>query len=398
MKKIRIIFLLILFGILFFLYKSQKNFQIKQLKNVEKILYSKDNQIVYSFDNNTFLFNLANNKSIKFPIKSSDSKVIGIYEENIFFVKNTKLYSTANLKKNYSLDKIEDLEILDKFIKIKKNGKFGILNSNLEEIIPIQYENILKGEKLFLAKKNNKFGYINFQGKEQIPFEYDYATLDKSESMIVSKNKRAGVIDLNNKIIISFNYNYLIYNNHIALARDGQKFFLVKNNAPFELDISWLGLNNDKTIFYEKDKKFGLMSLDGNKLTDNIYDEILQKNIDAIIVKKDEKYGLINQEGKELTNLKYDYLYPLNDYFFLGLLENTTEEILINSKGKEIMKISTYKELKELSQNYLILTDIKNKAIYFRNGKKIDYFDEILIIQKDYLIYEYKGKIKKLKL
>ena len=140
------------------------------------------------------------------------------------------------------------------------------------------------------------------------------------------------------------------------------------------------------------------MSLDGNKLTDNIYDEILQKNIDAIIVKKDEKYGLINQEGKELTNLKYDYLYPLNDYFFLGLLENTTEEILINSKGKEIMKISTYKELKELSQNYLILTDIKNKAIYFRNGKKIDYFDEILIIQKDYLIYEYKGKIKKLKL
>ena len=398
MKKIRIIFLLILFGILFFLYKSQKNFQIKQLKNVEKILYSKDNQIVYSFDNNTFLFNLANNKSIKFPIKSSDSKVIGIYEENIFFVKNTKLYSTANLKKNYSLDKIEDLEILDKFIKIKKNGKFGILNSNLEEIIPIQYENILKGEKLFLAKKNNKFGYINFQGKEQIPFEYDYATLDKSESMIVSKNNRAGVIDLNNKIIISFNYNYLIYNNHIALARDGQKFFLVKNNAPFELDISWLGLNNDKTIFYEKDKKFGLMSLDGNKLTDNIYDEILQKNIDAIIVKKDEKYGLINQEGKELTNLKYDYLYPLNDYFFLGLLENTTEEILINSKGKEIMKISTYKELKELSQNYLILTDIKNKAIYFRNGKKIDYFDEILIIQKDYLIYEYKGKIKKLKL
>ncbi|MBR7001057.1 MAG: WG repeat-containing protein [Neisseriaceae bacterium] len=59
---------------------------------------------------------------------------------------------------------------------VTRDHKYGVIDVNGKEIIPLQYEFIGSlGGGLYPAKKDGKRGYINKQGKQIIPFEYDFA-------------------------------------------------------------------------------------------------------------------------------------------------------------------------------------------------------------------------------
>lgn len=397
MKILKNLLIFIIFSFLVYIFISLNDSKLL-LNNFTSILYSKNNKIVYSTKDRLMLLDLDTNKELVLPIKDLNIKILGNIENNIFYIKDDRLYSTLDLNNSLDIKDIISVDIFNQFIKINKNGKFGILNNSLKEVVPCKFDNVLLGDSLFLVNKEGKFGYLDLNGNEKIPFEYDNAMIDKNGTMIVSKEKKAGVIDFNNNIVIDFDYNYLIYNSGIALARTNKEFYKVEKEKRKNLDISWLGINNDKTLFYEKNSKFGLMSLNGIKITENIYDEILQNNIESIVVNRNNQFGLINQKGEEITEINYEFLYPVKNYFFLGLYNNSSEEILINSKGKEIMKLKNYKDIIELSKNYFILFKNNEQIIYFENGKKIDNIDEIISLQNNYLLYRNNQKIKKLKL
>lgn len=141
------------------------------------------------------------------------------------------------------------------------------------------------------------------------------------------------------------------------------------------------------TLKYKKDDKYGIINLDGKKITNAIYEEIdtLQYKEGELLVKKDGKYGIININGGTLVKPIYDsveadkYYEEGNSYKNAGyIVSETTEEGYrygyVNTDGKEIME-TKYNDLYRITEApnndiYIICAE-NGKYGLFKNGKQI---------------------------
>lgn len=117
-----------------------------------------------------------------FATKNNNPQIIDLQnsKNNIFLCDNIELIETL---RHYSMG-----ETL--FQIIKKENKFGVINSKNETVIPIIYDEIKSSQnwRYFIIKKNNKFGLINVDGtvaKEPI---YDKIELRKEYVVLKRKN------------------------------------------------------------------------------------------------------------------------------------------------------------------------------------------------------------------
>jgi hypothetical protein len=117
-----------------------------------------------------------------FATKNNNPQIIDLQnsKNNIFLCDNIELIETF---RHYSMG-----ETL--FQIIKKENKFGVINSKNETVIPIIYDEIKSSQnwRYFIIKKNNKFGLINVDGtvaKEPI---YDKIELRKEYVVLKRKN------------------------------------------------------------------------------------------------------------------------------------------------------------------------------------------------------------------
>ncbi|MCX6165801.1 MAG: WG repeat-containing protein, partial [Ignavibacteriae bacterium] len=66
--------------------------------------------------------------------------------------------------------------------KVELNDKWGFIDKEGNEVIPIKYDEIFNfKEGLARVKLNNKWGFINEQGREVIPAKYDEIDSDGSK-------------------------------------------------------------------------------------------------------------------------------------------------------------------------------------------------------------------------
>lgn len=118
------------------------------------------------------IFATKNNKPQILDIKNSENNIV--LDKKIEFIETVRHYSRG-----------EDL-----FQIVKKENKFGIINSKNETIIPILYNEIKSSQnwRYFIIKLNNKIGLINVNGtviKEPI---YDNIELRKEYIILKRKN------------------------------------------------------------------------------------------------------------------------------------------------------------------------------------------------------------------
>ena len=89
-------------------------------------------------------------------------------------------------KSNYDreyLSSIEELKI------VTKDGLWGVINKEGEEIIPVIYDELSDFENnLILGYKNNSFGILNAKGEEVLPFEYKNLINYKDDFYVGLKN------------------------------------------------------------------------------------------------------------------------------------------------------------------------------------------------------------------
>jgi hypothetical protein len=162
--------------------------------------------------------NVSSTENDDFYITENENNLNGVYDYNgkniileeykFFTVDEYKIFATKhnkaqiidlqNSKNNIDLDeKIELIETLrhhamgeNLFQIIKKENKFGLINSKNETIIPIIYDEIKSSQnwRYFIIKQNNKIGLINVNGtvtKEPI---YDSIELRKEYIVLKRKN------------------------------------------------------------------------------------------------------------------------------------------------------------------------------------------------------------------
>ena len=242
--------------------------------------------------------------------------------------------------------------------------------------------------------------------------KYEIAQINEYKYFVVKENEKYGVINTNGNIIIEAKYDDIKIPNpekavFICYENDKTKVLNEKGEEIFTQyeDIQPLRLKNvisdlmyeKTTLKYSKNGKYGIIDIEGKKITNPIYEDIdtLQFKEGELLVKKDGKYGVINIEGATLVKAQYDgiesdrYYEEETGYKKSGyIVSKTTDEGYrygyVNIEGKQIIE-NKYNDLYRV-------TDINSKNVYIicaENGQYGLMKDGKQIINNEYqsLVY-----------
>ncbi len=236
--------------------------------------------------------------------------------------------------------------------------------------------------------------------------EYKYYTLKVEDNY--------GVIKRDGNVLIEPQYDEVQIPNQdrdVFIVKEDDKYivFNEKNEQIFKEtpDVSAIEgkddaeevIYNNTVLKYMENGLYGLISLDGEKITKPLYEEItsLKDKYGEILVKKDGKYGVVNVKGKRLVATKYDSIvgdgfsengsYKNGGYIVGNRSNKGIQYGYLDKNEKEIVKIeqeSLYRVTELNSQDiYLVgsqngryalfknkenLTDYKYIDIFYNNG------------------------------
>jgi hypothetical protein len=166
------------------------------------------------------------------------------------------------------------------FMRVRNNGKAGIMNENGEIVIPIEYDNVLDYKNgMFTAEKSNKWGIIDTENKIIIPFEYGRIRHFENDLALIT-NKGTGYINKESEIVIEPQYSFNLsgdFFNGIALVK--------------------------------KDNKYGYINKNNKIVIPIIYDNALPFKGKETIVQKDGFSFFINQKGEKTDQIQQPYLW-----------------------------------------------------------------------------------------
>lgn len=231
----------------------------------------------------------------------------------------------------------------------------------------------------FVLRTNDEFGVIDRTGNIIIEAKYDDVKIPNPEKAIFVcyEGEKTKILNEHNEEILT-NYNDVL---------------------PIQLKNITSDLMYEKSVFkYQENGKFGLISLEGKKITKPIYDSIegLSYKEGELLIKKDGKYGVINIKGKTLIKNEYDqinvdgYYNMENGYRSAGyIVSNTTNEGYrygyINNKGKKLLE-TEYNQLNRV----IDINDNENSYIIAsKNGRFGTFKNEDQLITNEYQSIEY---------
>ena len=272
--------------------------------------------------------------NVVIPIINDEVRV-GYYK-NACVVKRNGKYGCYDLNGTEVIPcKYDDVSASSNFIYVRMNDKCGVFNLLGKMIILIEYDIIeepkgglfmvkLYGEKKYVSitgkeydaadinyssfsivKKNNKYGYVNDEGIEVIPLIYDDAKVFVNKLAFVKKDGKYLIIDETGKVrrttsYIEVNYDCLNY------------LFCVKN------DMS----------------KWGYINFEGQEIISCRYDFADSFYYELACVQLNSKFGFIDKYGNMAIPCKYDYAGNFRDGYAKVTLNG--EEIIIDKKGNRV--------------------------------------------------------------
>lgn len=243
------------------------------------------------------------------------------------------------------------------------------------------------------------FGVKNIQEENK---KYEIAQITEYKYFVSKENEKYGVIDANGKTVIDSKYDdvkipnpekavFVCYegDNTKVLNDKGEEIYTqFQNVKPLRLKNILSDLMYEKTTLeYSENGKYGIIDINGKKITNAIYDEIetLQFKEGELLVKKEEKYGVINIKGATLIKTQYDGIesdrYYKEDIGYKQsgyIVKETTEEGYrygyINVEGKQIIE-NNYNDLYRItdidSEDVYIICAENGKYGLIKNGKQI---------------------------
>ena len=231
------------------------------------------------------------------------------------------------------------------------------------------------------------------------------------------ENGKYGVKDQNDEIIVQIQYEKIIIPNEhrdVFFCYNGeQKTILDKNNKTIfeEYDnVDLIKLSNisenvyeKNALIYQKNEKFGLLSITGNIILEAKYDEIysLGYKENEIIVKENNKYMIYDTNGKNLIKDVFDSIQ--SDEFY-------TEEDEYRKSGYIVCKITSdgyrygyydyeYNKVLEINYNQISrILDVKNKnniyLIASLNGQFGVFINNTKVIDTQYQSINYDSELE----
>ena len=220
------------------------------------------------------------------------------------------------------------------YFKLKRDDKWGILDSKLKPITPFKYDKIKDFDEngLCKVKIGKLMGLVNKQGVEQVPVEYEDIELlyDEENHQNDTRyykavlNKKWGIIDSNNNPITQFKYDDIIWwfdENGLCKVKIGELMGLVNKQGVEQVPVEYEDIellydeenHQNDTRYYKAvlNKKWGIIDSYNNKITQIKYDESMycRREFDEsglCEVKIGKSYGLVNKQGVEQIPVVYE--------------------------------------------------------------------------------------------
>lgn len=317
----------------------------------------------------------------------------------------------------------------EKFIKVKKDEKWGVINSQNKIVIPLQYERIENlGQNLIKIYDGKYWKLINYDGEEINGQEYSsvnfLSNMNNRDLIFVSQLYRSGIIDKKGNTILPCKFEKVIpdinkinpvgipdlypvqqnkkwgyakkggaivipcqfekvsfFRRQVALIKKDSKFYLIdtKGNIISKdgyYDIKGFNLLTDLAIVTDSNNKRGAINGKGEEIIPVIYDEVNQINefgVRSYLVKLEGKYGIINHDGKIRVPIESEI--PIRNQS-LGFLSKYGPLTLTGLNGN-IMLSTHYDKARRYYQNLFTVT--KNNKVGL-----IDILTEKIIIPLEY--------------
>lgn len=238
---------------------------------------------------------------------------------------HTKALNSKNEEILTEYEQIEALENIDengnawyekKILKIKQNGKYGLIDFNGKQLLPVEYDEItaLYGmENSILIRKDGKVGLANDNGG--IIVEAKYAEIKnlgdtyKNGYITISEDGKYGVISTTKKQILENKYDEIAqtYLGEYYLVKENGKQKLIdsKGNAVIEKGFDEIKSATSNGVIFVKGNLYGEMNTSGKTTIEAKYQDLKESTKGTYIAKQNDKYGIIDQEQN--TKLKFDY-------------------------------------------------------------------------------------------
>lgn len=245
----------------------------------------------------------------------------GTYKTKAVNKNNEQLFTNYNkveALENY--DSAENVWYEKNVLKVEKDGKWGLIDTNGKEISEIIYDNIktLKGiQNSIIVEKEGKYGLLNCNGVKILDTNYS-EILNFGDDYIngyITKNQdgKFGIVNVSGEQVLENNYEE-IYNIY------SDKYFVIGENGNQQL------INKDKEkvltenfdeikqitstgVIYVKDGKYGFMDFEGNIIIEASYDVLNEINTGIFLTQKDGKAGLIDKDKNEKVAFNFKNIY-----------------------------------------------------------------------------------------
>ena len=265
------------------------------------------------------------------------------------------------LRKDYSLEglakAVQKYEIISNFrdglAEVCKDGKWGFIDKNGNEVIPCKYDPIegsdhgfFEGLAVVITNNYEKFHVINKKGDIAFTHSYSWVSNFSEGLSVVNKNNKMGYIDTNGKEVIPCTYD---------LAYD---------------------FSEGMTVVY-KGNKYGFIDTKGNVVIPFEYEtdeEIPSGFHDGLAcVYKNGKYGYIDKKGNVVVPYKYDIAYPFSEGMAV-VAKKVASDVYrygyIDTSGNEVIKCE-YRDANSFSEGYASVKKVADYMFIDKNGKEM---------------------------
>ena len=307
----------------------------------------------------------------------------GTFKTKVINDKNEEIlsgYEEISAIDNY--DTKQNVWYEDNVLKVKKDGKYGLIDFTGKEILACEYDEIsalLGTTSNFIVKKGENVGLVNEKGQTIIKAEYkNILTMKqgyKNEYIVLNQDNKYGVVSTSGNILVEPVYDsvkYLGSSTLFAVKQDENWKLIDTQDNKIIIDGGYKDIveaKSENIVIIDNNGKYGVVTKTNDQKIEPQYEDLKYAFSIYYIAKKDGKYGIIDTENKVIINFEYENMTYVEEGDFIKADKNDTESVIFDSNlGQKVTGIVS--EINVENGYIKVYTDNEYKYYNFKLEEK----------------------------
>ena len=272
----------------------------------------------------------------KYGIQDLDGKIIENIEydkiirvlENCYYLEKAGMGVIKNIVNNKVVEVNEVGKISEEYLKIMYNNKVGVVDKDLNWVIPMEYDYLEFNKEYITVVKDGKIDLYDINMKKIDLKGVEKVLLGIGNYLYNVKDNKLGIMTPNGDVLVEPKYNNFLRLNEkdVVIGYKGNEKYLINLSKKIEKLVNYdsFGEEGAGLILTLKDNKLGYINDIGEKIIPNKYEGAFKADSESeyLQVKEDGKWKLIYKDGKLYKELPYNDIGENKDEYTLVLLND----------------------------------------------------------------------------